>query len=145
MAERDVSLGGHRRLCSVCQHAEREEIEAAFIAWTSPASITVGYGLSDRASVYRHSHAMGSSPSGRGTSGQPLTHYRESGRSGRHRIGSCVSGPGLRQINSAGAWIDRTEMVSMNDLFAKMTTQELETYANTGVTPAWFKTTVDET
>jgi hypothetical protein len=36
-------------------------------------------------------------------------------------------------------------MVSMNDLFAKMTTQELETYANTGVTPAWFKTTVGAT
>ena len=43
MAQRDVSLGRHRRLCSVCQRTEYEEIEAAFIVWTSPASIAVSY------------------------------------------------------------------------------------------------------
>src|ERR1700722_12697119 len=30
-AERTVSLGRHRRACSVCGHHQREEIEAAFI------------------------------------------------------------------------------------------------------------------
>ena len=40
MAQRDVSLSRHR-LCSVCQHAECEEIEAAFIVWNSPSSIAV--------------------------------------------------------------------------------------------------------
>ena len=62
MAQRDVSLGRHRRLCSVCQHAECEDIEAAFIVRTSPASIAVNYGLSDRASVYRHAHPVGFFP-----------------------------------------------------------------------------------
>ena len=42
------------------------------------------------------------------------------------------------KINAAGAWIDRTEMVSMNDLFARMSAAELETYASTGVLPNWF-------
>jgi hypothetical protein len=46
------------------------------------------------------------------------------------------------KINAAGEWIDRTETVSMNDLFEKMTTQELESYAQTGELPEWFKATV---
>jgi hypothetical protein len=42
------------------------------------------------------------------------------------------------KINSGGAWIDRTEMVSINDLFARMSAAELETYASAGVLPTWF-------
>ena len=40
-------------------HQQREEIESAFIAWRSPAVIAEEYGLADRASVYRHAHALG--------------------------------------------------------------------------------------
>lgn len=32
-------------------------------------------------------------------------------------------------IFSAGEWIDRSETTSMNDLFERMSTQELEAYA----------------
>ena len=39
------------------------------------------------------------------------------------------------KINAAGEWIDRTESVSLNDLFDKMSTQELEVYAQSGALP----------
>jgi hypothetical protein len=43
------------------------------------------------------------------------------------------------KFNAAGEWIDRTETVSLNDLFDRMSTQELEDYAQTGALPSWFK------
>ncbi len=49
------------------------------------------------------------------------------------------------KINAAGQWIDRSESVSLNDLFERMSTQELEAYAQTGVLPGWFRSTVGAT
>ena len=48
------------------------------------------------------------------------------------------------KINAAGKWLDRTETTS-NDLFDRMSTQELEAYAQTGALPEWFKARVDTT
>ena len=53
-----VSLGRHRRNCSVCAHQKRIEIEAEFVSWRSPAAIAEEYGLADRTSVYRHANAF---------------------------------------------------------------------------------------
>ena len=54
-----MSLGRHKRACSICAHKQLEEVENAFISWRSPAAIAEEFGLSDRASVYRHAHALG--------------------------------------------------------------------------------------
>ena len=35
--------------------------------------------------------------------------------------------------------------MSLNDLFDRMTTQELEDYAQSGALPGWSRTTVDAT
>lgn len=43
------------------------------------------------------------------------------------------------KINAAGQSIDRSELVSMNDLFDRMINQKLESYAQTGALPEWFK------
>ena len=43
------------------------------------------------------------------------------------------------KINAAGQWIDRTEQVSLNDLFDRMSTEELEDYAQHGTLPKWFE------
>lgn len=45
------------------------------------------------------------------------------------------------KINAAGQCIDRSEHISLNDLFDKMTTAELEEYAQTGTLPKWFEVT----
>ena len=53
-----VSIGRHEANCTICAHAEREAIERDFVAWRSPVAITVEYGLTDRATVYRHAQAL---------------------------------------------------------------------------------------
>ena len=58
-AKTRVSLGRHGRNCSVCSHPKRAEVEAEFVSWRSPGAIAQEYGLADRASVYRHAHALG--------------------------------------------------------------------------------------
>jgi hypothetical protein len=37
-----------------------------------------------------------------------------------------------------GQWIDRTETVDLNELFDRMTREELEAYAHDGTLPGWF-------
>jgi hypothetical protein len=43
-------------------YEQRDEIEAAFIGWRSTAAIAEEYGLAERASIYRHAHALGLFP-----------------------------------------------------------------------------------
>ncbi len=49
------------------------------------------------------------------------------------------------KINATGRWIDRSEHVNLNDLFERMTLQELEAYAQDGSLPTWFTDTVSTT
>ena len=49
------------------------------------------------------------------------------------------------KINAAGQWVDRSEHLDLNELFEKMTQQELEAYAKDGTLPDWFTTTVGAT
>jgi hypothetical protein len=48
---------------------------------------------------------------------------------------------GLQPIGSR----DRTETVSLHELFNRMTQAELEEYAKTGELPAWFRAAVGAT
>lgn len=57
--EKPVIRGRHEQNCTICKHAGRESIEKEFINWRSPVGIAKVYGLSDRATVYRHAHAFG--------------------------------------------------------------------------------------
>ena len=53
-----VNLGRHKRNCTICAHAQCEEIERDFINWKSPTAIAAEYGIADRTTVYRHAHAL---------------------------------------------------------------------------------------
>jgi len=46
--EREVSLGRHKAQCSICKHPNCNDIEDAWLNWTSPAKIE-----------FRHCHAFG--------------------------------------------------------------------------------------
>ena len=46
------------------------------------------------------------------------------------------------KINAEGQWIDRSEHVNLNELFERMTREELESYARDGKLPDWFTQTV---
>jgi hypothetical protein len=57
--DRPVSLGRHKRKCSVCRHPERHDIEQDFLHWRNPDEIAAQYGLSGWSAVYRHVRAFG--------------------------------------------------------------------------------------
>jgi hypothetical protein len=138
-----VSLGRHRRARCVCAHQQREEIEAAFIGWRSPAAIADEFGLADRASVYRHAHALGLFQKRQRNVRTALERIIEKAGEVDVTASAVVAAvQAYAKINAAGEWIDRSETTSMNDLFDRMSTQELETYAQTGALPEWFNATV---
>jgi len=141
-----ASLGRHKRNCSVCGHEQREEIEAAFIGWRSPVAIAEEYGLADRSSVYRHANALGLFPKRQRNIRAALERIIERADSVDVTASAVVAAIGAyAKINAAGEWIDRTQTTSMNELFDRMSTQELEIYAQTGTLPDWFKGAVGAT
>jgi hypothetical protein len=124
----------------VCAHSQREEIEAAFIGWRSPTAIAEEYGLTDRASVYRHAHAVGLFEKRHRNVRAALERIIE--RAGEVDVTASAvvaAGQAYSKINAAGQWIDRTEQVSLNDLFDRISTEELEDYAQHGTLPKWFE------
>ena len=119
---------------------------AAFIGWRSPAAIAEEYGLADRTSVYRHAHALGLFPKRQKNVRAALERIIEKAGEVDVTASAVVAAvQAYAKINAAGEWIDRTETVSMNDLFDRMSTPELEAYAQTGVLPGWFRATVGAT
>ncbi len=140
------SLGRHKRTCTICAHEEVQEIEAAFIAWRSPAAIAEEFGLADRASVYRHAHAFDLFPKRQKNVRAALEKIIE--RAGDVEVtGSAVVAAiqAYAKINSSGEWVDKIETVSLNDLFDRMSAPELEKYAAHGELPGWFRSTVGAT
>jgi len=141
-----ISLGRHQRACSVCAHQQREEIKAAFIGWRSPAAIAEEYGLADRASVYRHAHALGLFQKRQRNVRAALERIIEKAGEVDVTASAVVAAvQAYAKINAAGEWIDRTETVSLNQLFERMSTAELEAYAQTGIQPGWFRAALGAT
>jgi hypothetical protein len=141
-----TNLGRHRRNCSVCSHAKYAEIEADFVSWRSPGAIAQEYGLADRASVYRHAHALGLFPKRQRNVRAALERIIE--KAGEVDVTSAAVVAAVQaysKINAAGQWVDRSEHVNLNELFERMTQQELEAYAKDGTLPDWFTTTVGAT
>ena len=144
--QQGVSRGRHEKLCTICRHLKREEIENDFINWHSPAEIAKTYDLADRSTVYRHAHAFGLFAKRRRNVRAALEGIIE--RAGEVEItaASVVAAvQAYAKINAAGQWIDRTETVNLRELFDRMTEAELETYARDGALPDWFPQTATTT
>jgi hypothetical protein len=140
------SLGRHKRSCSVCRHEKRKEIEADFISWQSPATIAQEYGLADRASVYRHAHALGLFGKRQRNVRAALEKIIEKAGDVDATASAVVAAvQAYSKINAAGQWIERSEHVNVNELFERMTTAELEAYARDGSLPDWFTRTAGAT
>ena len=133
------SLGRHRRHCSVCAHPKRLEIEAEFVSWRSPAAIASEYGLADRSSVYRHAHALDLFSKRQRNVRAALERIIERAGDVDATAAAVVAAvQAYSKINAAGQWVDRSEHVNLNELFDRMTQQELESYARDGSLPQWF-------
>ena len=141
-----VNLGRHKRCCTICAHEECAEIEAAFVAWESPVRITQEYGLADRTSIYRHAHALGLMAKRKRNMRAALEKIIE--RAGEVEVTSSAVVAAVQayaKINAEGQWIDRSEHVNLNELFERMTVEELESYAKDGTLPDWFTDLVGAT
>lgn len=148
MAEKatGVNLGRHRANCSICAHDSVQEIETAFIAWKSPAAIAEEFGLSDRASVYRHAHALLLFPKRQKNVRAALEKLIE--KAGEVEVTATAVVAAVQaysKLNSAGEWVDKVETVSLNELFDRMSAAELERYAASGEVPEWFRSVVGAT
>lgn len=141
-----ASVARHRKNCSVCAHEYCEEMNLEFVAWRSPAAIAIEYGLSDRRVVYRHAHALGLFAKRDKNMRAALARIIE--RSGDIEVTAAAVVAAIQcysKINSQGLWVDRSEHVNLNELFERMTKEELETYAREGALPNWFTQTVSVT
>lgn len=135
-----VSIGRHRRNCSICAHAQRDQIEADFISWQSPAVIATEYGLADRGTVYRHAHAFSLFDKRRLNLRAALERIIEKASEVEVTSAAIVSAVQVySKINSAGQWIDPSERISLRELYERMTPQEMDLYARTGELPEWFR------
>jgi len=132
----------HEAGCHVCAHPERTQIEAEWCSWGNTSKLAKQYVLS-RDSLYRHCHALGLfEQRGRDLKGA-LEKIIEQADSVTVNAGAVVQAiQAYAKINSAGQWVDRTEQVNLNELFDRMSTEELDRYATTGDLPDWFRQTV---
>jgi hypothetical protein len=107
--EAAINLGRHAAECKICAHAQREEIEHDFVNWRSPASIAKHYKLTNRASVYRHAHALGLFPRRQRNVRAALERIIERAGEVEVNAAAVVSAVGAyARINAAGQWVERS-------------------------------------
>jgi hypothetical protein len=145
-SQKKPSLGRHRRACSICGHEKRAEIESEFVSWRSPAAIAQEYGLADRTSVYRHAHALGLFAKRQRNVRAALEKIIERAGDVDVTASAVVSAvQAYAKLNSAGQLVERSETVHLNQLFERMSLEEMEAYAKDGALPQWFSQAVGAT
>jgi hypothetical protein len=140
-SDKPVNLERHKRCCKVCAHPKREEIEQDFLNWKSPTGIAAEYGFADRINIHRHAWAFGLfERRGRNVTAA-LDQIIERGLESKLEVfaSAVVAAVQARaKINAQGHWVDRSEHLNMNELFDRMSRDELEAYARDGALPGWF-------
>jgi hypothetical protein len=143
--EKPINPGRHEYQCTICSHAQRDEVERAFLNWTSLSLMGKQYSVS-RDSIYRHAHALGLMDKRRRNVRAALEKIIEKAGDVEVSATAVVSAvAAYAKINANGQWIERSEHISLNELFDRMTPQEMEIYAKEGTVPTWFERTLGAT
>lgn len=144
-SNKPVNPGRHEYHCTICSHAQCEEVEEAFLNWTSLSLMGKQYSVS-RDSIYRHAHALGLMDKRRRNVRAALEKIIEKAGDVEVSATAVVSAvAAYAKINANGQWIERSEHTSLNELFDRMTPQEMESYAANGTLPTWFERTLGAT
>ena len=139
---KEVNPGRHSAQCAFCQHPHREDIEQQWIDWGNTSRLAEEYGLS-RDGLYRHCHALHLFKKRQRNIRKALERMIEHAESVEVTASAVVSAiQAYAKINANGQWIDRVEGVSLNELFDRMSQDELEGYARDGTLPHWFSSLV---
>jgi hypothetical protein len=140
--EKRVNLPRHKAQCTICAHVKCAEIETGFVSWESPASLATEYRLADRTSIYRHAHALNLFEKRKRNVRSALERIIE--KSGEVEVTASAVVAAIQayaKINAQGQWVERSEYVNLNELFERMSKDELEAYARDGNLPDWFTET----
>jgi hypothetical protein len=123
----------------------RAEIEQEFVNWGGANQIAKTYSVS-RDGVYRHAHALDLfRKCQRNIRAALEKNIEKEGEVDVNAASVVAAVAAYARINGRGEWVERAEVVNLNDLFERMTAAELEAYASDGVLPSWFETTVGAT
>jgi len=107
------------------------------VNWASPANLAEQYGLADRTTVYRHAHALGLFEKRKRNVRAALERIIE--KAGEVEVTAAAVVTAVQtdaKINVQGQWIERSEHLNLNELFDRMSKDELEAYARDGKLPA---------
>jgi hypothetical protein len=138
--KKKINHGRHEAGCRVCSHPKRLDIERDFIAWKSPAKIANEFKLRDRSTVYRHAHALNLFPKRARNVRAALERIIERADDIPVTANAVVAAiTTYARLNAQGQLVERSEQLSLNDLFDRMSTDELEAYARDGELPEWFE------
>ena len=144
-AQAGISQSRHEAQCTVCQHKDRSEIEQEFLNWCSPSKIAKGHGIT-RDALYRHAHALGLMEKRSRNVRAALERLIEHADVVKPNASAIVSAVATyARINARGQWIERTEQINLNDLFDRMSREELEHDATDGTLPVWFEQAIGST
>lgn len=98
--------------------------------------------MADRATVYRHAHAFNLFEKRQRNVRSALEAMIEKAGEVEVTASSVVAAiQAYAKLNANGQWVERTEQVNLNELFERMTVQELDIYAREGTLPKWFEAT----
>jgi hypothetical protein len=104
------------------------------------------YRLTNRMNVYRHAHACGLFEKRRRNVRVVLERIIERVDEVDVNAAAIISAvQTLAKINGQGRLVERSEQINLNELFEKMSQQELEIYARDGALPQWFTRAVGVT
>jgi hypothetical protein len=134
----------HESRCSVCLHPLRAEIDEAFVNWMGPRRIARKYHISPDA-LYRHANATNLMDRRQRNVRAALERIIEHATEVKPNAATVVSAVATyARLNSRGELVERTQMhtVNMNELFQRMTKEEMVVYARTSALPEWFLTAV---
>jgi hypothetical protein len=128
----------HKTRCQICRHPEREAIDQAFIDWSSIVGLARNYGIT-RDTIYRHAHAVGLFEKRQRNIRRALERLIEQVEDVQANATSVVTAvQTYARINARGEWVERPEGMSLNELFDRMSIEELDAYAKGGMLPEWF-------
>jgi hypothetical protein len=141
----NVSLGRHEQHCTVCLHPKRLEIEQEWVGWGNASRIAKQYRVS-RDALYRHTHALDLFAKRQRNIRKALERIIEQAETVEVNASAVVAAiQAYAKINNSGQWIERVQSTNLNDLFDRMTTKELDAYAQDGSLPEWFRAAVSAT
>jgi len=136
-SKKQTSEQRHARDCKICNHKDREVIEAEFVGWADVTELAKEYQLS-RNSIYRHAEMMGLREKRRVNIRAALERIIEKAGSVQVTAAAVVTAvQALAKINAQGEWVERVEHVDLRAVFDRMSRDEMDAYAREGKLPAW--------